>query len=112
MDLRRNPQPQAGQSGREREPARIGSVLKSLEYYLKGNRQNLLAVQESLASVLPAELAGHVQPVSVHGGVLTLSVPDAASKCLLETILRGQAFVMLREALPAMGLRKVKVVLT
>ena len=112
MDPGTNPQRQTGQSGRTREPARLGSVLKSLEYYLKGNRQNLLAVQESLATFLPGELSGHVQVVGVHGGVLTLSVPDSAGKCLLEMILRGKAFESLCKALPEMSLRKAKVVLT
>jgi hypothetical protein len=112
MDPKGNPQRQAGQSGRDRDPVQIGSVLKSVEYYLKGNRQNLLAVQEALASLLPAELIGHVQAINAHGGVLTLSVPDSASKCLLETILRGRAFEALCKALPDMALRKAKVVLT
>jgi hypothetical protein len=112
MDPGTNPQRQTGQSGRTREPARIGSVLRSLEYYLKGNRQNLLAVQESLAALLPTELAGCVQVLGVHGGVVTLSVPDSAGKCLLETVLRGKTFESLCNALPEMSLRKAKVVLT
>jgi len=98
--------------GSTRQPASIGSVLKSMEYYLKANRQGLLAVQDSLTQVLAPELLEHTQVVGVHGGVLTLSVPDAASKCLLETILRGPGFQQLQKALPQMSLRKAKVVLT
>ncbi len=112
MDARSNLQPRKGQSGAGREPAPIGSVLRSLEYYLKGNRQGLLAVQEALQPLLPQELAGRVQVTGVHGGVLTLSAPDAAGKCLLEAVLRGTAFDALCKALPQMSLRKVKVALT
>lgn len=112
MERGPNPQRQGGQSGKSREPAQIGSVLRSVEYYLKANRQGLLAVQENLQALLPEELVGHVQAVGVHGGVLTLSVPDAAGKCLLEAVLRGKAFDTLCKALPDMSLRKVKVVLT
>lgn len=104
-------QPKQESTGR-REPMSIGSVLKSTEYYLKANRQGLLAVQDSLAQVLPAELLAVVQVVGVHGGVLTLSVPDAASKCLLETLLRGRVLASLQKALPEMCLRKAKVMLT
>ncbi len=112
MDPRGNPQSKAGRPGTGREPAAIGSVLRSLEYYLKGNRQGLLAVEEALRPLLPPELAGRVQATGVHGGVLTLSAPDAAAKCLLEAVLRGQAFDALCKALPQLSLRKVKVVLT
>lgn len=98
--------------GSARQPVAIGSVLKSVEYYLKANRQGLLAVQDNLDRILPPELLEHTQVVGVHGGVLTLSVPDAAGKCLLETILRGPAFGELQKALPQMYLHKVKVVLT
>ena len=90
----------------------IGSVLRSVEYYLKGNRQGLLAVQDVLDPLLPEELAGHVQVTGVHGGVVTLSVPDAAGKCLLETILRGKVFEAVSKALPDMSLRRARVVLT
>jgi len=99
-------------SGKERQAARIGEVLKPVEYYLKANRQGLLAIQDSLGLILPAELAAQVQVVGVNGGVLTLSVADAASKCLLETLLRGPGFSQVQKALPQMFLRKVRVMLT
>src|SRR5512140_3765316 len=92
VDPRPNRQQQAGPAGRQRDPVQIGSVLRSVEYYLKGNRQGLLAVQDVLDPLLPEELAGHVQVTGVHGGVVTLTVPDAAGKCLLETVLRGRVF--------------------
>lgn len=95
-----------------RGPVAIGSVLKSVEYYLKANRQGLLAVEDSLNQILPPELLERMKVVGVHGGVLTLAVSDAAGKCLLETLLRGQAFSQLQKALPQMPLRRVKVVLT
>ncbi len=94
-----------------REPVQIGSVLRPFEYYLKGGRQNLLAVQDALQAVLPQEMIGLVRAEGVHGGILTLSVPDAAGKCLLEAVLRGGAFEALRGALPDMALRKATVVL-
>jgi hypothetical protein len=111
MGPRPNPKRQDGQSGRDREAVPLGSVLKSVEYYLKGSRQSLLAVQDVLEPLLPPELIGHVQATGVHGGVVTFAVPDAAGKCLLETVLRGKAFETLVKALPGMSLRKVRVVL-
>lgn len=112
MGPRPKPKQPSGRGGRDRDPLQIGSVLRSVEYYLKGNRQSLLAVEENLGPLLPEELVGRVQVTGVHGGVLTLSVVDAAGKCLLEMILRGKAFEALCKALPDMSLRKVKVVLT
>lgn len=96
----------------DRSPMPIGSVLKSVEYYLKANRQGLLAVQDCLNQILAPELLERTKVIGVQACVLTLWVPDAASKCLLDTILRGKAFAQLQEALPQMSLRKVKVILT
>jgi len=103
-------QPQRGDAT-GREPARIGAVLRPFEHYLKDGRQNLLAVQEALQAVLPGELVGRVQAQGLRGGTLTLSVPDAAGKCLLEATLRGGGFEALRGALPNTALRKAAVVL-
>lgn len=102
------PQPRGAAA---REPAPIGALLRPVEYYLKGGRRNLLAVQEALRAVLPPELAGQVQAQRLRGGTLTLSVPDAAGKCLLEAVLRGGALDALRGTLPNLAVRNAAVVL-
>ncbi len=100
------------QQGLQRQAVPIGAVLKSVEYSLKAGRQGLLAVQASLTEILPAELLEQSRVVGVRGGILTLWAADATTKCLLETLLRGQALTPLQNALPHMSLRKVRVVLT
>ncbi len=109
--MERTPKPQQP-TGRQREPMKLGSALRSTEYYLRANRIGLLAVQDQLCEVLPPELLEGVQVTGIRAGVLTLAVPDAASRCLLETVLRGGVFQQLHKALPNMSLRKFNVVLT
>jgi hypothetical protein len=100
-----------GTAAAGREPAPIGSLLTPFQRYLKGSRLGLLAAQEALRAVLPEEPAGWVRVEGLCDGVLTLSAPDAAAKCLLEAILRGGAFEALREAMPQVPLRRARVVL-
>jgi len=92
-----------------REPTAIGEVLASLSRSLSRRQQAVQAVQEGLRKVLPPDLVDRVEVVGLHGGVATVAVPDAGSKCLLEAAVRGGLVRGLPEAL---AVRKVKVVLT
>ena len=95
-----------------REPSPIGLLVHPIGQALRASGRNALLVQQALAQVLPAELVECVQVLGVRAGVLTLGVPDAAGRCLLEKHLRAKGLAGLRKALPDMDLHSVRALLT
>ena len=94
-----------------RDAVPIGEVLRSMSDSLDYKRQAVAAVQETFSQILPAELALQMWVQGLHAGVVTIAVPDAASKCLVEAGLRGGGLVRLQEALPSVPVTKVRVIL-